>query len=88
LLPQSRHQNVVFALAVDAPAIYIPAHQGRRSTGAIHKVHHWMDEIITGNRGRSSVWSVAFVAVALFVIIVLVAGMFGGADVATIPAAG
>ena len=47
-----------------------------------------MDEIITGNRGKASVWSVAFVAVALFVIVVLVAGMFGGPDMATIPIAG
>jgi len=43
-----------------------------------------MDEIVRGNRPNVSVWGVAAIAVALFVAVVLIAGMFGSADIAAV----
>ena len=43
-----------------------------------------MDEIVRGNRAGGSVWGVALVTVAVFVAVVLVIGMFGSTDIATV----
>jgi hypothetical protein len=43
-----------------------------------------MDELNAQNRSAGSVWSVATLAIALFVILVLFAGLFGSAETATI----
>ncbi|MEC9344017.1 MAG: hypothetical protein VYD64_09245 [Pseudomonadota bacterium] len=47
-----------------------------------------MDEIVRGTRTSGSVWGVAAVAVAVFVAIVVIAGMFGSPEIATIASAG
>ncbi|MEZ5872309.1 MAG: hypothetical protein R3D32_10735 [Nitratireductor sp.] len=45
-----------------------------------------MDELIMENRTKGSVWGVAAVAVAIFVVAVILVGIFGNADVATVAA--
>lgn len=39
------------------------------------------------SRAKAPVWGVALAAIALFVVVALVAGMFGPAEVATVAAA-
>ena len=43
-----------------------------------------MDEIMMENRGKASVWGVAVAAIALFVLVVLVIGMFGSPEVTAV----
>ena len=43
-----------------------------------------MDEIVRGNRTHGSVWSVALIAVAVFIAVVLVIGMFGSPEIAAV----
>ncbi|MCB1462073.1 MAG: hypothetical protein KDJ90_06525 [Nitratireductor sp.] len=43
-----------------------------------------MDEIVRGNRTQGSVWGVAAIAVAVFVAVVLVIGMFGSPEIAAV----
>lgn len=47
-----------------------------------------MDEIVRGNRTQGSVWGVAAIAVAVFVAVVLVIGMFGSPEIAAVTGAG
>ena len=46
-----------------------------------------MDEIVRGNRTQGSVWSVALIAVAVFIAVVLVIGMFGSTEIAVVAGA-
>jgi hypothetical protein len=72
------HVIAIFALAKDRRQSYIP--QRLNETGfnpAYNRVSSPMDEIVRGNRTRGSVWGVAAIAVAVFIAVVLVIGMFG-----------
>ncbi|MEZ5791562.1 MAG: hypothetical protein R3D34_12510 [Nitratireductor sp.] len=46
-----------------------------------------MDELIMENRTKGSVWGVAAVAVAIFVVAVILVGIFGNPEIATVAAA-
>lgn len=52
--------------------------------GAFNRISGFMDEIMMQNRSRASVWGVALAAIALFVAVVLVVGIFGSAEVTAV----
>ncbi|MFZ1812974.1 MAG: hypothetical protein WBO55_00695 [Rhizobiaceae bacterium] len=51
---------------------------------ANNRVRNFMDDLIMENRAKGSVWSVAVIAIAVFLAVVVVADVFNGAQVAEV----